>query len=105
MSAGDDRYARRSVTLPPDAEAALERLHERFGKSYSELVALGLLSLEANHRLLRHALAQPLNALRLTTGLLAAQHPDDVDLHAQIAAAFRQIEALLAPPVVKPAKT
>ena len=67
----------------------------------SEVACLALLGLEGNHRLLRHALAQPVTALRLATGLLAAQHPDDVDAHAQIAECFRRIEAVLAPPVVK----
>lgn len=91
--------------MSPDADAALVRLADRFGKSFSEIVCLALLGLEGNHRLLRHALAQPLNALRLTTNLLAAQHPGDVDLHAQIAESFRRIEAVLAPPVVTPPKT
>lgn len=95
--AEDDHYHRRSLTLDREADALLEQLAADTGKPLSQVVCLGLRSLIGDRRMLRHALAQPLNALRMTTHMLATQ-PGDAELHAQVAGQFTRIGTLLSPP-------
>ncbi len=100
--ADDERYARRSFTLAPDADDVLVELHEQTGKPMSEVVCLALLGLKGNNRLLRHSLATPLNALRLKVNLLAALHqsPGDELIHREIREEFQRIEGILSPPQI-----
>lgn len=106
--ADDDRYARRNITLSPEADETLEALRDETGKSYSEIVCLGLASLRGNQRMIRHVLAQPLGALRLNLNLLAAMcgEKTSVEIVAACNDQFRRIDQLLDPPSAapKPAK-
>ena len=103
----DDRYARRHVTLDPEADALLEALHQESGKDYSEVVRLGLASLRGDKRLIRHALSQPLSGLRIKLNLLTAvcarEDPGTLELIEGMHAEFRRVETILAPPVIPPA--
>jgi hypothetical protein len=101
VSDADDRYPRRTFTLDPKANDLLEQLARDTGKGFSEIICLGLLSLEGDRKMLRHALGQPLNALRLNCNLLASMHPGDEPLHQTIREQFQRVEQALAPPVVK----
>lgn len=100
--AADNRYARRTFTLDPEADALLVQLGNDTGKGFSEIVCLGLRSLLGDRRMLRHALAQPLNSIRLNNNLLATLHPDDEPIHQTICEGFTRIEAVLAPPKIVP---
>lgn len=73
-------------------------------RSYSATVCLALIGVEGNCRLLRHALAQPLNALRLNIELLTGQLADRPDATEPLAACREQLrrdEALRAPPAAR----
>jgi hypothetical protein len=96
-------YARRTITLDPESDAVLEALHEESGKPYSEVVRLGLMSLRGNRRLIRHALSQPMNALRLKLNILAAicgkDDPGTLEIVEEMHEQFRRIDSILAPPL------
>ncbi len=95
----DELCKRRTYSMYEEDLARLARLEKRFGKSASEVFRLGLMAIEGNMRIFRHAQAQPVNALKILAHLIKvkARDPEDVEIAADIAHCVGQLEAMLAP--------
>lgn len=95
----DEVCKRRTYSLYDEDLVRLSRLEERFGKPASEIFRLGLMAIEGNMRILRHAQAQPVGALKLFAHLVKvkARDEDDREIYDGILSAVRELEQLMAP--------
>lgn len=100
----DDRYVKKHHSYDAESLRRLAYLCERFDRSESEVLRLGLLAIEGNLRLFRHAAAQPLQALATAERLyrMRLRGPADAELHDVLKLAREEITELLAPPPEPP---
>lgn len=95
----DEVCKRRTYSLYDEDLVRLSRLEERFGKPASEIFRLGLLAIEGNMRILRHAQAQPVNALKMLAHLvkLRARDEEDREIYDGMVSVVKELEGMLAP--------
>jgi phosphoglycerate-specific signal transduction histidine kinase len=96
----DELCKRRTYSLYEEDLARLTRLEDRFGKPASEIIRLALMAVEGNMRILRHAIAQPVCAIKLYAHL--ARHgvtpgPEAEETARDLEHVARELERLLAP--------
>lgn len=95
----DEVCKRRTYSLYDEDLMRLSRLEDRFGKTASEIFRLGLMAIEGNMRILRHAQAQPVHALKIIAQVLKvkARDEEDRELCEGITRSAAELEALLSP--------
>jgi hypothetical protein len=95
----DEVCKRRTYSLYDEDLVRLSRLEDRFGKPASEIFRLGLMAIEGNMRILRHAQAQPVNALKMLAHLvkLRARDEEELEIYQGLASVVKELEEMLAP--------